>query len=138
MVIGYTTGVFDLFHHGHVNLLRNAKSLCDKLIVGVTTDDQVLYKGKKSIIKYEDRLTVVKACRYVDVAIPQSDHDKVAIHDKLKYDRLFVGSDWYGNDKWISTEKILKERGVKVIYFPYTESVSSTMINNLLSEKRDI
>ena len=96
----------------------------------------MLYKGKKSIIKYEDRLTVVKACRYVDVAIPQSDHDKVAIHDKLKYDRLFVGSDWYGNDKWISTEKILKERGVKVIYFPYTESVSSTMINNLLLEKR--
>ena len=136
MVIGYTTGVFDLFHHGHVNLLRNAKSMCDRLIVGVTTDEKVIYKGKKAVISFNDRISVVRSCRYVDIAIPQTDHDKIAAHDMLKYDILFVGSDWHGDQKWVETEGLLKERGSKIIYFPYTKSISSTMINDLLSEKR--
>ena len=83
MVIGYTTGVYDLFHIGHVNLLRNAKALCEKLIVGVTVDDLVAYKGKRSVIPFHERIEVVRACRYVDVAIPQTEIDKIETVKKL-------------------------------------------------------
>lgn len=78
MVIGYTSGVFDLFHIGHLNLLKNAKGMCDKLIVGVTTDDLSLYKGKKPLIPFEDRLEIVRAVRYVDAVVPQETMDKAA------------------------------------------------------------
>ena len=76
MIIGYAAGVFDLFHIGHLNLLKNAKSMCDKLIIGVTTDDLVLYKGKRAIIPFQDRLEIVRSIKYVDAAIPQKDMDK--------------------------------------------------------------
>ena len=99
MIIGYTTGVFDLFHIGHVNMLRNANSLCDKLIAGVTTDDLVSYKGKKAVIPFEERLEVVRACRYVDLAVPQEDMDKVKAVKKLGADIIFVGDDWYNDNK---------------------------------------
>ena len=99
MVIGYTTGVFDLFHVGHLNLLKNAKTMCDKLVVGVTIDKLVRYKYKKSVIPYKERIEIVKSCRYVDLAIPQNKIDKLEAFKKIKYDILFVGDDWYENLK---------------------------------------
>ena len=132
MRIGYTTGVFDLFHVGHVQLLRRAKSLCDKLIVGVTVDELVLYKGKRSVIPFQERLTVVEACKYTDVAIPQRSIDKVEAVKKLKADYLFVGDDWYGADSWEIMEESLKQENCKVVYFPYHDGTSSTLINEVL------
>ena len=85
MVIGYTSGVFDLFHIGHVNVLRNAKSLCDRLIVGVTVDDLVSYKNKSAVIPYIERLEIVKACRYVDLAVPQNTMTKLDALDRYKF-----------------------------------------------------
>jgi glycerol-3-phosphate cytidylyltransferase len=136
--IGYTMGVFDLFHIGHVNLLRNAKSLCDKLIVGVTIDELVKYKNKNPIIPYEQRVEVVKACRYVDAVIPQNNMDKFEAWKKLKFDVLFVGDDWFGKEKWEKAEEQLKEVGVKIIYFPYTKNISSTLITQFIEEKKGL
>lgn len=136
MIIGYTSGVYDLFHVGHVNLLRNAKAMCDKLVVGVTIDDLVTYKGKNSVIPYHERIEVVRSCKYVDVAIPQNNMDKVAAAKKNHASYLFVGDDWYDTDKWKIFEKDLLEVGCKVIYFPYTQGTSSTLINQTLIDLR--
>ncbi len=136
-VIGYTAGVYDLFHIGHLNLLKNAKGMCDKLIVGVTTDDLVTYKGKKAFIPFEDRVEIVRSIQYVDAVIPQSDMDKVTMCKKLKADILFVGDDWYDTDKWRNYEKELNRNNVQVIYFPYTKGVSSTKISEALHIIRD-
>ena len=132
MIIGYTTGVYDLFHIGHLNLLKSAKGLCDYLIVGVTVDELVSYKKKKAVIPFEERIEIVRACRYVDAAVPQYDLDKVAACRRLHADILFVGDDWYGSENWETYEAQLKEIGVRVIYFPYTRSISSTRIREEL------
>jgi len=132
MVIGYTTGVYDLFHIGHLNLLKNAKGMCDKLIVGVTVDELVAYKGKKSLIPFEDRIELVRSCRYVDAAVPQYDMDKLTACKKLGASFLFVGDDWYGTEKWQAYEQEFEKEGIKIIYFPYTKGVSSTQIQNVL------
>lgn len=132
MKIGYTAGVYDLFHIGHLNLLKNAKGMCDKLVVGVTVDELVTYKGKYAMIPYEDRLEIVRSIKYVDAAIPQNDMDKITACRKLGADYLFVGDDWFETDKWKDYEKQAKEYGIKIIYFPYTKGVSSTKINNAL------
>jgi len=136
MIIGYTTGVYDLFHVGHVNVLRNAKAMCDKLIVGVTVDELVLYKGKKSVIPFNERIEVVRACEYVDVAIPQNDMDKVTAAKKNHANLLFVGDDWYDTEKWKAYESELASIGCKVVYFPYTAGTSSTLINQTLKQLR--
>ncbi|WP_461536561.1 adenylyltransferase/cytidyltransferase family protein [Spongorhabdus nitratireducens] len=136
MIIGYTSGVYDLFHVGHVNLLRNAKAMCDKLVVGVTIDELVAYKGKSPVIPYHERIEVVRACRYVDVAIPQNNMDKAAAAKKNHASYLFVGDDWYETPKWQDHEKDLSEVSCKVIYFPYTKGVSSTLINKTLVSLR--
>ncbi|MBL1436921.1 MAG: adenylyltransferase/cytidyltransferase family protein [Rhodobacteraceae bacterium] len=136
MVIGYTAGVFDLFHYGHVRLLENARALCDKLIVGVTVDELVSYKNKQAFIPFDHRIEVVSACRHVDIAIPQNNMDKVEAMKKLNATVLFVGDDWFGDEKWIEIERALNEIEARVIYFPYTESISSTKINNALRELR--
>ena len=138
MIVGYTSGVFDLFHIGHLNLLRNARALCDKLIVGVTTDELVSYKYKRSVIPFTERMEIVRAIEYVDAVIPQENMDKLDVWDKVKFDIMFVGDDWYETDKWQSIEKAFAERDVKVVYFPYTRSTSSSLINEtLLSLRKD-
>lgn len=136
MIIGYTTGVFDLFHVGHLNLLKNAKGMCDKLIVGVTVDDLVQYKGKKAMIPFEDRLEIVRSCRYVDAAVPQYDMDKLKACKELGATMLFVGDDWYGTEKWKKYEEDFVREGIKIIYFPYTRGISSTKITNVLKQVR--
>lgn len=136
MTIGYTAGVYDLFHIGHLNLLKNAKGMCDKLVVGVTTDELVSYKHKKAIIPFEERMEIVRSIKYVDAVIPQETLDKVEPCKKLKADYLFVGDDWYNTENWNLYEKQLAEIGVKVIYFPYTKGTSSTLIREVLTEYR--
>ncbi len=137
MVIGYTTGVFDLFHVGHVNVLRNAKSLCDRLIVGVTVDDLVAYKNKRSVIPFEERIEIVRACKYVDLAVPQESMDKLDALNRYKFNVMFVGDDWYKTDKWQDFDREFNDQGVKIIYFPYTKSTSSTLINSTLVKLRE-
>ena len=136
MIIGYTTGVYDLFHVGHLNLLKNAKGMCDKLIVGVTVDELVSYKGKKSMIPFEDRIEIVRSIKYVDAAVPQYDMDKLTACKKLGAQVLFVGDDWYNAPKWNDFEKQFKEAGIKIIYFPYTKGTSSTQIRKALDMVR--
>jgi glycerol-3-phosphate cytidylyltransferase len=128
--------VYDLFHIGHLNLLKNAKGMCDKLIVGVTVDELVAYKGKKSMIPFEDRIELVRSCRYVDAAVPQYDMDKLTACKKLGATFLFVGDDWYGTEKWKTYEEEFAREGIKIIYFPYTKGVSSTQIQKALDVVR--
>lgn len=136
MIIGYTAGVYDLFHIGHLNLLKNAKGMCDKLIVGVTTDNLVEYKGKQSMIPFEDRLEIVRSIKYVDAVVPQEDMDKLAMCKKLGASYLFVGDDWYGTEKWRNYEQEFEKAGIKIVYFPYTKGISSTRITEALRQTR--
>lgn len=137
MLVGYTTGVYDLFHIGHLNLLKNAKGLCDKLIVGVTVDKLVEYKNKRAVIPFEERIEIVRSIKYVDAAIPQEELDKFKMWEKLHFDILFVGDDWYNSTSWKEMEEKFKEVGVRVVYFPYTKGTSSTLINSTLNKLRE-
>jgi glycerol-3-phosphate cytidylyltransferase len=137
LIIGYTTGVFDLFHIGHVKILQKAKSLCDKLIVGVSTDSLVKkYKNKKPIIPFSERVEVIRNSRCVDLVVSQNSLDKFKNWKKLKYDVMFVGDDWYATKKWRDLDKEFREHGVKIIYLPYTKKTSSTKINKILDNFR--
>lgn len=135
MIIGYTAGVYDLFHVGHLNILKNAKGLCDKLVVGVTTDELVSYKGKQALIPFEDRAEIVRSIKYVDAVVPQADMDKLTMCKKLGASVLFVGDDWYETEKWKEYERQFQEAGIKIIYFPYTKGVSSTIIREAIKDE---
>lgn len=125
----YTAGVFDMFHVGHLNILKRAKGLGDRLIVGVCTDELVsTYKSAPPMMRYEDRAEIVSAIRFVDLCIPQLDRDKLDAWRRLKFDILAVGDDWYGKQDYVTYEEQLKQVGVKVVYLPYTGSVSSTKL----------
>ena len=113
------------------------KGLCDKLIVGVTVDDLVLYKGKKAVIPFEDRIEIVRNIKFVDAAIPQADMDKIKMCKKVGASVLFVGDDWYGTEKWHEYEKECRDAGIKVVYFPYTQGISSTIITETLHHLRN-
>ena len=137
IILGYTTGVFDLFHVGHVRLLKKAKSLCDKLIVGVSSDKLVKkYKNKYPIISQKERIEVVKSNEYVDYVVSQNTLDKFISWKKLKYDLVFVGDDWFATTKWKQLDKKFNDLGVRIIYLPYTKGTSSTKINNILDKVR--
>lgn len=136
MTIGYTTGVFDLFHVGHLNLLKNAKGMCDYLVVGVTVDELVSYKGKHAMIPFEDRIEIVRSIKFVDAAVPQYDMDKLTACKKIGAKVLFVGDDWYGSEKWKEYEKEFEKNGIRIVYFPYTKGVSSTKITEALNATR--
>lgn len=132
--IGYTQGTFDMFHIGHLNLLKQAKAQCDILIVGVNADTLVEeYKHKTPVIKQEERVEILQAIRYVDNVVMCQTLNKVEMHKHLHFDAIFIGDDWKGNARWVQTEIDLKALGADVVFLNYTKGVSSTM----LREKKD-
>lgn len=131
--IGYTTGVFDLFHVGHLNILKRAKEQCDYLIVGVSTDELVIqYKNKKPIIPYNERAEIVSELRYVDKVVTQTNRDKFLAWRNLDFDVLFVGDDWKGTPEWIRFEEEFNNVGVEIVYLPYTQGTSSTKLREVI------
>lgn len=127
--IGYTTGVYDMFHIGHLNLLRRAKEKCDYLIVGVSTDEVVNeYKHKTPIIPFKDRMAIVEAIRYVDKVVPQESMDKMVAWEKFHFDVIFHGDDWKGSDMYNEIEQRLKAVGCDMCFLPHTVGISSTDI----------
>ncbi len=131
--IGYTTGVFDMFHIGHLNILRRAKEQCDYLIVGVSTDELVQsYKHKTPVIPFEQRKQIVEAIKYVDEVVPQTSMDKFSAWSRLHFDAVFHGDDWRGSDMYNDVEKKLSEVGCDVVFIPHTDGISSTMLREML------
>ena len=137
-VIGYTTGVFDMFHIGHLHLLKRAKEQCDHLIVGVSTDELVeSYKNKKPIIPFKDRCEIIDALGIVDEVAVQYHRDKIKQFHEIKYDVMFVGDDWKGTPLFNEVEKELIQHNARVIYFEYTKNVSSTKFTEILQDIYD-
>ena len=132
--IGYTTGVFDIFHIGHLNILKRAKEQCEFLVVGVSTDELVSYKNKKVIIPHDERMAIVGSIKHVDLVVVQENMDKKQAWEKYKFDAMFVGSDWQGTDKWKELERQFMEVGVDIVYFPYTQRTSSTALREALKK----
>lgn len=131
--VGYTTGVFDMFHIGHLNILKKAKEQCDYLIVGVSTDEVVKgYKNKTPIIPFEERIAIVQALKCVDQAVPQTSMDKMEAWKKYHFNALFHGSDWKGSDMYNKMIEEFSVVGVDVVFLPHTEGVSSTLLSEVL------
>lgn len=133
--VGYTSGVYDMFHVGHLNLLKRAKEQCDYLIVAVTTDELALYKNAHTVIPFEDRCAIVEAIKYVDKVVPQENMDKFAAWEKYNFDVMFVGDDWKGTDKWNKLEEDFSKVNVDIVYFPYTKKISSTKLREIIKNK---
>ena len=132
--IGYTTGVFDMFHVGHLNILRQAKENCDYLIVGVSSDELVeSYKNKTPIIPFEHRKEIVESIKYVDEVVIQSHRDKIKSFHEIGFDIMFVGSDWKGTELFNVLEKELKKYNAIIHFFQYTEGISSTRLKKILA-----
>lgn len=133
--IGYLSGTFDLFHIGHLNLLRRAKACCDYLVVGVHKDAS--HKGKSTFISFEERCEIVKSIKYVDKVIPSEKEDcDVYLKGIVKYDYLFVGSDYKGTERFNRYERIFADKGVEIVYFPYTQGTSSSQLREALTAIR--
>lgn len=133
--IGYTTGVFDMFHVGHLNILRRAKEQCEYLIVGVSTDENVQqYKHKIPIIPYEQRKAIVEAIRYVDQVVPQENMDKFAAWEKYHFDAIFHGDDWKGSSMYNEIEEKLASVGCKMVFLSHTEGISSSMLREHINK----
>ena len=138
--IGYTAGVYDMFHIGHLNVLKNAKEYCETLIVAVSTDDVVKKnKHKTPIIPYKERYSIVDSIKYVDKVIPQTSYSiegkkQAAIDNNV--DVMIVGDDWKNSEKWNKIEMELKKIGVDVVYVPHTDGISSTILRERLKEKK--
>ena len=136
MIIGYTTGVYDMFHIGHLNLLKRAKEQCDFLIVGVSTDELVQKeKNKTPVIPFTERCEIVASIRCVDKVVPQTDKNKLDAWGKYHFDKMFVGSDWKGSEQWKLFEEQFRPLGVEIIYLPHTDGISSTALTNLIKNK---
>ena len=134
-IIGYTTGVYDMFHIGHLNILQRAKEQCDYLIVGVSTDELVQHEKRKTpVIPYDERAAIVKAIRYVDQVVPQVDKNKLAAWHKYHFDKMFVGSDWQDTPQWKQYEAEFAPYGVKIIYLPHTDGICSTDLTKFIKE----
>lgn len=137
--LGYTSGVFDMFHIGHLNIIMRAKEQCESLIVAVSTDELVRgYKNKTPVIPFEERAAIVGSIRYVDRVVPQVDRDKAGAWKAYGFDAMFVGDDWKGDPLFEETEREFKEYGVDIVYFPYTQGVSSTELQKKLELLNEI
>lgn len=133
--IGYTTGVFDLFHIGHLNILKRARLECDYLIVGITTDELAMsVKGEKPFISFEERVEIVESIKFVDEVVPQTTYNKMKAWNNLKFDRMFVGDDWKDTKEWIQIEKNFSKYNVEIIYFSYTIHTSSTILRDIFKK----
>lgn len=134
--IGYMSGTWDLFHIGHLNMMKRAKQYCDFLVVGVHKDAS--HKGKDTFIPFEERMEIVRNVKWVDQVIPSLPEDSDVYKTGLvKYDMLFVGSDYKGTERFNRYEEYFADKGVKIIYFPYTQSTSSTQIRNLIISRQN-
>ena len=130
---GYTTGVFDMFHIGHLNILKRSKEICETLIVGVSTDELVRsYKHKTPIIPYEERISIVEAIKYVDKVVPQTSMDKMEAWRNLHFDAIFHGSDWKNSEMYNKIIEDFSRIGVDIVFLPHTEGISSTMLSEIL------
>lgn len=135
--IGYTQGVFDMFHIGHLNLLNNAKEQCDYLIVGVNTDRLVKeYKNKDTIVSEYNRARIVESIKSVDKVILTDTLNKEEMLEKIKFDAIFIGNDWENNPRWLKTKNDMKEKGVDVVFLPYTKGISSTILREVLKNEK--
>ena len=133
MIIGYTTGVFDMFHIGHLNIIRASKEKCDYLIVGVSTDELVQQeKHKTPVIPYEERKEIIAALKYVDQVVPQKNKNKLAAWEELHFDKMFVGDDWKGTKAWSDFEEQFRPLGVEIVYLPHTNGISSTILTEFV------
>lgn len=134
--VGYTAGVFDMFHIGHLKLLMQAKEQCERLIVAVSTDELVeQYKHKHTVIPYEERVAIVKAIRYVDEVVPQLNRDKRAAFDKYGFDAMFVGDDWKGSEIFADVDAYMRKRGGQVVYLKHTDGISSTILREKMNKE---
>lgn len=128
-LIGYTTGVYDMFHVGHLRLLERAAQACDELVVGVTTDAlAATRKARPPVIPLEDRMAIIGALSCVDRVVAQDSMDKLAAWEVLRFERMFVGDDWKGTPQWQALEAAFAPKGVEIIYFPYTPTISSSRL----------
>lgn len=133
--LGYTSGVFDLFHIGHLHLIERAKAQCERLIVAVSTDELVMeYKHKKPVIPYHERIEIVRALRFVDEVVPQANRNKLEAQAKFGFDVMFVGDDWKGSALYSEVEKAFHQIGVDLVYLSYTHGTSSTLLTQVLTE----
>lgn len=134
--VGYTSGVYDMFHIGHLNILKRAKERCEYLVVGVSTDELVMeYKNKTPVISYKDRAAIIASIRYVDKVVPQINMDKLSSVKEVNAEVIFVGDDWRGTTKWDEIEMELSAHSIDVVYLPHTEGISSTILTGQ-KEKR--
>ena len=136
--VGYTTGVFDMFHVGHLNILKRAKEQCEYLVVGVSKDEVVKsYKNKIPIISYEERKAIVEAIKYVDKVVPQTTMDKMEAYKNIKFDVIFHGDDWKGSSMYDEIVKKFSEVGVDMVFLPYTSGISSTLLRKKVEKNND-
>jgi glycerol-3-phosphate cytidylyltransferase len=135
MIIGYTTGVFDLFHIGHLNIIKKSKKKCDFLIVAVSNDQLAFkLKKKKPVIPFKERIEIIKSLKYVDRVIEEKVDDKTKVKKKYKINVIFKGDDWKNTNKWINLQKKLKKQNVRVEFLRYTKKTSSTLITKILKK----
>lgn len=136
-IVGYTTGVYDMFHIGHLNIIKRAKEKCDYLIVGVSTDELVeSYKNKRPVIPFDQRIAIVESIKYVDAVVPQISMNKIEAWEKLHFDVMFHGDEWKGTELYNQYEKEFAKYGVRIEYLPHTVGVSSSMLRDKLSNDK--
>lgn len=135
MVIGYTQGTYDMFHIGHLNLIKNARKHCDYLIVGINSDDLVLsYKRKKTIVPIQERVAIIEELKSVDKVIVCDTLDKFVVVKEMNINKIFIGDDWMGNPRWEKTKQEMAQIGVEVVFLPHTDGTSSTILREKLSD----